>query len=369
MIKRIYVDNYRCLVNFELPLKELTLLVGPNGVGKSSVLDVLAALQRLLSGVAKVLDPGVFPRSTLTRWQERPIQVFELDVCVGEDSFNYRLEVEHESDTRKARVCYEGLTADGKPLFAFTLGEVQLYRDNHSQGPTFASDWTESALARVVPRSDNRRLTAFLEYLRGLLVCGLYPRSFQPESSAEESNLHRDGANFVSWYRHMAQEHQETVSAYFEAVRDVVGGFRSMRLERVGIEARSLMVMFGESTSKYELRLDELSDGERALLVLYALVSLTGGNGHPLFLDEPDNYVSLPEIQPWLMALADACGGAVPQAVVCSHHPEVLDYLGGNHGVMLEREVSGVVKVRQVADVRIPEGMRLSEAVARGWER
>jgi len=369
MIKRVYIDNYRCFVNFELPLKELTLLVGPNGVGKSSVLDVLSALQRLLSGAAKVLDPGVFPRSSLTRWQERAIQVFELDVCVGEDCFNYRLEVEHESETRKARVRYEGLTVEGKPLFSFTLGEVQLYRDNHSTGPTFASDWSESALARVVPRPDNRRVSAFLEYVRALLVCGLYPRSFLSESTAEEPSLRRDGANFVSWYRHMAQEHQDMVSAYFEAIRDVIGGFRSIRLERVGTDARSLMAMFGERTSKYELRLDELSDGERALLVLYALVNLTGRTGNALFLDEPDNYVSLPEIQPWLIALADACGGAVPQAVVCSHHPEVLDYLGGDHGLMLEREVSGMVKVRQVADIGIPDGMRLSEAIARGWER
>ena len=28
MIKRIYVDNYKCLVNFELALEELSLLLG-----------------------------------------------------------------------------------------------------------------------------------------------------------------------------------------------------------------------------------------------------------------------------------------------------------------------------------------------------
>ena len=31
MIKRIYIDNYKCFVNFELRLQELTLLVGRNG--------------------------------------------------------------------------------------------------------------------------------------------------------------------------------------------------------------------------------------------------------------------------------------------------------------------------------------------------
>ena len=39
MLQRLYVDNYKCLVNFDLPLQELTLLLGPNGAGKTSVLD------------------------------------------------------------------------------------------------------------------------------------------------------------------------------------------------------------------------------------------------------------------------------------------------------------------------------------------
>ena len=49
MITRLYVDNFRCLVNFELKFQDFTLLAGLNGSGKSSVLDVIYALQLLLS--------------------------------------------------------------------------------------------------------------------------------------------------------------------------------------------------------------------------------------------------------------------------------------------------------------------------------
>ena len=44
MVKRVYIDNFKGLVNFELHLEELTLLLGPIGVGKSSVLEVMFAL-------------------------------------------------------------------------------------------------------------------------------------------------------------------------------------------------------------------------------------------------------------------------------------------------------------------------------------
>ena len=151
MLERLYVDNYKCLVNFDLPLQELSLLLGPNGAGKTSVLDVVFALRRLLGEGARITDADVFPTRTLTRWQQRNLQVFEIRAVLDADSFGYRLEVEHERSTRRARIHLERLTGGGGPLFEFSQGEVQLFRNNHSEGPTYSADWSESALARVAP--------------------------------------------------------------------------------------------------------------------------------------------------------------------------------------------------------------------------
>ena len=54
MFKRLYIDNYKCFVNFTLDIQELTLLIGYNGTGKTSVLDIMYALRELLSGRAKI---------------------------------------------------------------------------------------------------------------------------------------------------------------------------------------------------------------------------------------------------------------------------------------------------------------------------
>lgn len=368
MIKRLYVDNYKCLVNFAVELSELSLLLGPNGCGKSSVLDVVYALRQLLSGVAKVTDAGIFPGRTLTRWQGRNQQTFELEVRLDEELFSYRLEIEHELTTRRARVVKERLTvARDQPLFEFLLGEVQLYRDDHSKGPKFSSDWGESALARVAPTRDNRRLTRFLDFVRKILVCGLYPRRFAAEAATEDLLLDRDGSNFAAWYRNAFQERQDLVPGYLEALREVIEGFRGIRLQKVGLDTRAFMVHFEDGDGDFELRLDELSDGERALIAIYALIYVTAGQGYSLFLDEPDNYVALPELQPWLMELADACGDAVGQALLCSHHPELIDYLGAERGVLLSRE-RGVVVARPF-DLRGEGGeLKLSELIARGWD-
>ena len=367
MLQRLYVDNYKCLVNFELPLRELSLLLGPNGAGKTSVLDVVFALRRLLGEGARITDTDVFPTRTLTRWQKRNLQIFEIQAVLNTDSFGYRLEVEHERATRRARIQLERLTGDGRPLFEFHKGDVQLFRDDHSEGPTYGSDWSESALARVAPRRDNMRLTRFMDFMRNVMVCGLYPSGFRTESTSEGPLLHRDAHNFADWYRHMLQEHPDLVPGFTSRVREVIGDLSAIRLEKVGQDTRALMVVFDEGDERYALRFDEISDGQRALIVLYSLIHLAEDQGYTLFLDEPDNYVALPEIQPWLMALSDACGGTVSQAVVCSHHPELIDYLGGESGFLLQREKSGVVTAGKPEVAKLDSGLKLSELIARGW--
>ena len=369
MLQRLYVDNYKCLVDFELPLQELTLLFGLNGTGKTSVLDVMSALRRLLGGGARITDADVFATRTLTRWEKESLQIFELRILLDAEPYEYRLEIDHDRTYRRARIHLERLTRDGKPLFECRQSEVQLYRDDHSPGPRYTVDWTESALARVAPRNDNRRLTSFQEYIRKVLVCSLSPQRFRAESQSEEPTLDRDAHNFADWYRHMVQERPDLLHGFMEALREIIPGLSGIRLEKVGLDTRALMVVFDESDHRYELRFDEISDGQRALIALYALVYLSADQGHTLFLDEPDNYVALPEIQPWLMELSDACGEKVRQAVIGSHHPELIDYLGSDNGFMLQREESGVVTARRTeAPPAAEPGLRLSELFARGWE-
>ena len=46
MLQRLYVNNFRCLENFELTMKEMpsALLIGKNGVGKSTIAKALEVL-------------------------------------------------------------------------------------------------------------------------------------------------------------------------------------------------------------------------------------------------------------------------------------------------------------------------------------
>ena len=53
MLKRIYIDNYKSLVNFEVSLNEINLFLGVNGAGKSAVFEMLERSNALWQGIAR----------------------------------------------------------------------------------------------------------------------------------------------------------------------------------------------------------------------------------------------------------------------------------------------------------------------------
>ena len=168
VLEFVYVENYKCLVDFPLNLQGTTLLLGANGTGKTAVLDVVYGLRKLLAGEAKITDPIAFPLHPPSPAGRRIGTSSSFSQTrVGNESFIYALQIEHDTASGTSWVAHEGLVAgDSTVLFSCTKGEVQLYRDDGSAGPTYRTDWSESALARVVPHPTNTRLSSFLNAVR-----------------------------------------------------------------------------------------------------------------------------------------------------------------------------------------------------------
>ncbi len=367
MLSKMYVNNYRCLVNFEIEFGSSMLLLGTNGSGKTSLFDILFCIRRLVVDNAKVFE--VFSTDDLTVWVDSQEQIFELHVEGNGGTYIYRLIVMHQKELGKLRIDKETLSYDGKPLFSFEQGEIHLSNDHFGQGPTFTFDWYLSGLSMVAPRNDNTKLIWFKEWIKMLFIVNLYPKNISAVSEEESSWLNREGTNFVSWYRYISQEHQDRIFDIITYLRESIPGFDSIKLETAG-KHRVLKVGFKSSEKKsktFFFDLSRLSDGQRVLLILHMLLVSLKDMGHTLMLDEPENYVALAEIQPWLMELSDACGVSIPQIVIISHHPELIDYFGVDKCKLIEREPLGPTRVKQLP-AQIDGGLKLSEVIARGWE-
>ncbi len=57
MLTRVYVNNFKCMVNFERKLSALNLLLGANGSGKSTLFEALMNSPLTVSSKKKVTVP------------------------------------------------------------------------------------------------------------------------------------------------------------------------------------------------------------------------------------------------------------------------------------------------------------------------
>lgn len=374
MLTRVYIDNYRCFVNFEFRPEAKQLILGLNGTGKSAFLEVLGLLRDFVAGGSKA--DQLFTADTLTRWQTLSRQTFELEVTREDGTFLYTLWVDVREEQPRGRVAKEALDFDGRPLLLFQDDQVQLFDDNHALKASYPLDPVRSALS-VGPRRTSPKLTWFKEWLERLCCVHINPYNMGAEAKAEVEFPKDDLSDFAAWYGHIKQEQTGSFLHLQRSLEEILDGFEALDLKKAGRTARVLKAAFSrpsgetESASKkqrLEFDFDELSDGQKVLVALYTLLHCAVGPGTTICIDEPDNFVALAEIQPWLFALSDRIDDEGGQAILISHHPELIDLLAPQHGVVFSRAGLGPVRVEPYRPDALGK-LSPSEHIARGWER
>ncbi|MCU0755102.1 MAG: AAA family ATPase [Xanthomonadales bacterium] len=366
MLTRIYAHNFRSLVGFEAKFEPFGVLCGPNGSGKSSVFDALQLIRDLGMGAATLGGdrPSDLPRLEFTQWISATTQDFELGLRIGGRNFEYAIQLEQKADFEKPRVLSEKASCDGRVLFERNLEGVRFLRtDGTSTG--FPLDWRQAALPAFQPKGSIAALKDLQDALARLLILRPDPRAMERESRAEVQYPDRYLTGLISWYRTLSQDLEWSV-ALRDSLRMIWPDFRSFRLIDVGVNTKALQLRFaGESGATCDLGFEQLSDGERALVALYMVrEALASGAVSSVLIDEPDNFVGLPELQPWVLALRELLDDQ-HQALLITHHPEVLGTAGVESGHYFWRD--GHTSPTRFGPLRIPEGLSPGEAIARGW--
>ena len=369
MLKRIYIDNYKSLVNVEIGLNEINLFLGANGTGKSAVFEVLKKVRDFVCEGKKITS--VFSPESRTRWQKSSVQTVELEIEGNGGTYKYELEIEYEDN--RNRMKGERLFFDNQLLLRFESGDMHRYGDDFSVGSTYSVNPTLSAVGAIPSRDDNTRLTWFKERLSRFVVVQIIPPMMHDESPQEEPLLSPYLENYVSWYRYISQD-QGLAFKLMDELKQVLPGFNHFKFERVGEKHRLLKVFFQNEDDDKSLtgyNFGELSDGQRMLIALYSLLYAARADkkyGYTLCLDEPENFVALPEIQTWLVQVYDSCMDGEMQSVLISHHPEFINYLLASPvGYWFARSSNRPTRVKPIDERHDPDGLAISELVARGW--
>lgn len=367
MMTRLYANNFRCLVAFEAKFDSFGVLCGPNGAGKSSVFDVIEMLRNLATGEAVLGGEGERDIRFLefTTWLDIRIQEFEIDIEVDGHTFGYLIHLEQVSSELKPRVLREQATCDRRLLFERDLDGVK-FQKSGGLPSGFPLDWRQAALGSIQPAGDRREVERLQQAFASLVVLRPSPRAIAPESKGEIRLPSPHMENLLSWYRFLSQE-QEWMDALRESLQGVWPDFKSFKLVDVGLNAKALQLRFNGLGGRNGgwLFFHQLSDGEKALVGLYMVrAALATGAVQTVLLDEPDNYVGLPELQPWVLAMRELLDEH-HQAILISHHPEILGTAGEEYGRYLWRDNHS--SPTRIGPLKAPPGLSPGEAVARGW--
>lgn len=366
MITRVYADNFRCFSNFEWNPDKLSLLLGENGSGKSSLYDAIQHVAAFALGLA---DAASFRlQDNRCAWDKRPEQTFELALRRGEEEFKYRLVL---LDAKEPEVIAETVHCGDKLLYQREPGRVLIYNEDGSPGGSFPFSGARSVIGMLSSGGGVRKLQEFAEELRNIVVFRPDPLSIRTVAEGHVEVASPNMVNLVGWLFHLGAMSADFSSRLLLDLKEALAGLQTYSLPPAGINSRAMQLYFsaGDSAGKgaeFPLFLDQLSHGQKMLLAIYTILHGIVGTGATVLIDEPDNYLSSREIQPWLRAMEDRLAEGEGQVLLISHHPEALDYLAANNGFLFYREDNGPVRVKRV-DWEPQDSLTPAEAAARGW--
>ena len=338
-LEKVHIKNFLSLRDVALPLKPLTVLVGPNASGKSNTLSALYHLNRMM--VDDKFYSDELSKDILWVGEARKI-AFQLQTKVKDHQTLYHLEVKPRTDFP---FYAEHLSVDNVNVISIQNGQGVVLDENGENETTYNSN--KPALGSAGNYGNKPITRALAEFIKEWQFYDFVPDAirvyltrFLPaeKENRESPKLDRYGENLAdilwNWHKN-SPEHFRDVSELLAASTDREIDFR---LIDHGQSHLSLL-----EKDKDLIPLEGASDGILRLIAYYAL--LNEPELPPLIaIEEPERNLhpgALSDIAHVLEQIAQ-----YSQVIITTHSSELLgafnpESLGDSLGVLLLRNRPG----------------------------
>ncbi len=346
MIRRLYVHNFRCLENFELPISGLSsvLLIGSNGSGKTTVGLALEILQKIARGTNQVGEL-VRPEDLSRGRSDVPMRI-EIEVELERRVHRYAIALELPKGSKELHILEERLDIDGEVVYAREAEQIQLaFKPSTSlaemgraQKNKFPIDRQFVALPLIHERLLSDPLVMFKQWLGRIIILRPVPSLIYGDSSRETLQPNPQVSDIGAWFSGILSDAPSSWARIDQHLRQVMPDFKEIKNLRVGRDSKSLAVHFASDQGSLEVPFGDLSDGEKCFVICALVLATHDANGGVFcFWDEPDNYLALSEVGHFILALRRAyqSGG---QFIATSHNPEAIRRFSHENTLVLYRK-------------------------------
>lgn len=359
ILESLRVKNYRVLNDVELKdLQPLTVLLGKNGSGKSTIFDVFAFLSECFSdGLRRAWDTRGRFRELRSRDAEGPI---EIEVRYREPSLppiTYHLAV---SESERGPVVEREWMAwtrgrAGRPFRFLEFSNGQGVAASGEQPDEHDERRVENlkrpdaiAVSTLGQFEKHARVAALRDFITGWHLSYLTTTTTgarnTPEAGPQE-RLTQTGSNLANVVQYLAEQHPERLQKITEVLRRRVPGLGDVRTKL--LDTGHLLLQVKDAAFSDPVQARFASDGTLKLL---AYLTVLYDPEPPPFIgiEEPENFL-YPTLLPELAAeCRDA--SAHSQVLVTTHSPYFVNACRPEEVRVVYRGDDGYARVWNVAE-------------------
>ncbi len=347
--KEISVKGFRRLCDVKLELRPLTVLIGANGTGKTSLLDVFSLLASSAQGSLNKAISDFAGLPTLITYDRAEDLSLGLSMGVhGHEPLNYLLRLKPQGasyvideEILSQQRYYQPppfmhIESRGSDVRYFEVEQGRLVR------PTWEHNPLETSLSQVPkmfqePEDLRRNLASSTFYH----VLNVEPRSpvRLPQPMRPASLPGKDGEDLVSCLFYLREADRDRFEAIEDSLRAAFPAFE--RLDFPPVAAGTLAMTWRDKNLSKPLYMHQLSEGILRFLWLATLLGSPGLTAVTL-LDEPE--VSLhPELLSLLAGLLREAANRT-QLVVATHSDRLVRFLKPAEVVVIDSLEDGMAQ-------------------------
>jgi len=356
------------------PLTPFTVVIGKNGVGKSTLFDAFGFVADCLTLGAEdacyAKGRGGFERLR-TRDSEGPIR-FEVYYRESEKErpITYELAVDLDSSGRPF-VESEALKQrrqgqkSGRPFPFLRLvhGRGKVWKGEHAVEavPAMEEDSMHEDVELTDPRQlgiatlgtlkEHPRIKRFRDFLKGWYLSYFHPNAARSLPTAgPQRHLNEAGDNIGNVVQFMEREHGARFAAILERIAERIPGIKSIDTQVT--DDKRVLLRFNDGAFRDPFFAQQMSDGT---LKVFAYLLLLEDPDPPPFIciEEPENglyHKLLDTLAQEFRAHADGRKGS-PQIFVTTHQPYFVDALKPDEVWVLKKGASGQSEATRVSNI------------------